>query len=52
MKVKEFNRLLKEHKDNLQEIIRLHCMNKIYLCSYQLDKVIKLRGERKCKEWY
>lgn len=49
MKAKEFNRLLKEHKDNLQELIRLHCINKFYLCSYQLDKIIKLRGERTYK---
>ena len=47
MKVKEFNRLLKEHKDNLQRIIYLHCENKIYLTNCQLDKVIRLRGEKK-----
>ena len=46
MKAQEFNKLLKEYKDNLQRIIYLHCENKIYLTNYQLDKVIKMRGDR------
>ena len=46
MKSKEFNKLLKEHKDNLQELIRLHCESKIYLTQQQIQRVINLRGER------
>ena len=47
MKQKIFNKLVKEHKNNLQEIINMYCMNKIYLTNKQLDKINTLRGERK-----
>lgn len=46
MKPNKFNKLIKEHKDNLQKVIYMHCENKIYLTNKQLDKVIKLRGVR------
>lgn len=46
MKAQEFNKLLKEHKNNLQEILRLYCTDKIFLTSKQIEKVIRLRGER------
>ena len=47
MKAKEFNNLIKEHKQDLDYIVRLYCMDKLYLTNYQLNKVIKLRGEKK-----
>ena len=46
MKPIELNKLIKENKDNLQKIIYIYIMNKIYLTNSQLDYVIKLRGER------
>ena len=47
MEVKKFKKMLKDYKNNLDMIVRLYCMNKIYLTSYQLNKVLKLRGEKK-----
>lgn len=47
MKTKEFNKLLKQYKNDLEMIIRLYCMNKIYLTNYQLEKVLKMKGEKK-----
>lgn len=47
MSSKRFNKLLKEHEKDLEYIIRMYCMNKIYLTSYQVNKVLKLRGEKK-----
>lgn len=44
MKANKFNKLIKEHKNNLQKIIYMHCENKIFLTKKQLDEVIKLRG--------
>lgn len=46
MKKKEFEKLLKKYKNDLQMIIRLYCLEKIYLTNFQLDKVLRLRGER------
>lgn len=48
MKPNKFNKLMKEHKDNLQKIIYLHCENKIFLTKKQLDIVFKKRGEKRC----
>jgi len=47
MKAKQFNKLIKEHKDDLQKIINDYMLGKYYLTNKQLDQVIKLRGERK-----
>lgn len=47
MKTIEFDKLLKKYKNDPHMLIRLHCMEKIYLNNFQLDKVLKLRGERK-----
>lgn len=44
MKEKEFKKLLKTTSPI--DIIRMYCMNKIYLYSKQLDKVIKLKNEK------
>ena len=46
MKPNKFNKLIKENKDNLQKVIYMHTQLQIYLTNKQLDKVIKLRGER------
>jgi hypothetical protein len=46
MKTKDFKKLVREHKDNLQKLISMHCMDKIYLTDKQLDEVLKLRGDR------
>lgn len=48
MKANKFNKLMKEHKDNLQKIIYLHCENKIFLTKKQLDEVIRKRGDKTC----
>lgn len=52
MEVKKFKKLLKEYSDNLHMLIRLHCINKIYLTNFQIEKVLKLRGDRVSKEQY
>ena len=47
MRAKEFNKLLKKHENNPQELIRQHCNLKIYLSSYQFDKVVRLRDRKR-----
>lgn len=49
MKAKEFNKLLKKYENNPQELIRQHCNLKIYLSSYQFDKVVRIRDGKKKK---
>ena len=46
MKTSEFKKLVREHKNDLQTIILMYCMDKIYLTDKQLDEVLKLRGDR------
>ena len=46
MKTSEFKKLVREHKSDLQTIIMMYCMDKIYLTDKQLDEVLKLRGDR------
>ena len=46
MKTSEFKKLVREHKDNLQTIIMMYCMDKIYLTEKQIEQVLKLRGDR------
>lgn len=46
MKTSEFKKLVRKYKDNLQTIIMMYCMDKIYLTDKQLDEVLKLRGDR------
>ena len=46
MKAKQYKSLLKVYKDDLQHLIYLYTIGKIYLTNKQLDQVIKLRGER------
>ena len=43
---KEFDKLFKENKDDLHYLIRLHCMNDIFLTDSQLSKVIKERDKK------
>lgn len=49
MKTKEFNKLLKKHKSNPQEIIRMYCNNEIYITSRQFDKVLEARDGKRLK---
>lgn len=49
MKAKEFNKLLKKYESNPQELIRQHCNLKIYLSSYQFDKVVRLRDGKRLR---
>lgn len=48
MKKEDFEKLLKEKSP--EDIIRMHCMNKIYLCGYQFDKVQKLRDKKEVRK--
>lgn len=47
MKTKHFKRIVREHRDNLQTVLNMHMMNKIYLTTSQVELVIRKRGERK-----
>ncbi len=47
MKTRQFRKIVREHKDNLQKVLNMHMMNKIYLTNSQVELVIKKRGERK-----
>lgn len=48
MKIIEFNKLIKETpRKNFQKIIVSHYMGKINLTNLQLEKVIKLRDEKR-----
>lgn len=49
MAVKEFYKLLKE-KD-LQEIIYMHCFEKITLTDKQLDKILDLKKKKEAENW-
>lgn len=49
MKAKEFNQLLKEKP--IQKIIYMHCLNKITLTNYQLDKLLKLKRKKEAELW-
>lgn len=46
MKANEFKKLVREHKSDLQTIILMYCMDKIYLTEKQIEQVLKLRGDR------
>lgn len=45
MNKEEFNKLLKKKKP--EEIIKLYIHNKISLRDYQLNKVVKLKNEKR-----
>lgn len=47
MKTRQFRKIVREYKYNLQTVLNLHMMNKIYLTNSQVELVIKKRGERK-----
>ena len=47
MKTRQFRKIVREHRDNLQTVLNMHMMNKIYLTNSQVELVIKKRGERK-----
>lgn len=39
----------KKYNNDYEKILKLYMKNKLYLTTYQVDKFIKLRGERKYK---
>lgn len=41
--------ITKKYNNDYEKILNLYMKNKLYLTSYQVDKFIKLRGERKYK---
>ena len=43
MESKIFDKLLGKYKKYPEYLIRLHCMNRIFLTSNQIDKIIKIR---------
>lgn len=46
MKTIKINQLIKENKNDLQKLINGYIDGKYYFTQKQLDKIIKLRGER------
>ena len=49
MKKNDFNKLIKDYKENLKKVIYMHINGNIYLTSRQLNEVIKKRDEMKVK---
>ena len=47
MKTRQFKKIVRQHRDNLQTVLNMHMMNKIYLTNSQVELVIRKRGERK-----
>ena len=41
--------ITKKYNNDYEKILKLYMKNKLYLTSYQVDKFIKLRGEKKYK---
>lgn len=41
--------ITKKYNNDYEKILNLYMKNKLYLTTYQVDKFIKLRGERKYK---
>jgi hypothetical protein len=46
MKKTKFNKLIKEHNENLQELINKHINGDLYFTQNELDIIIRKRGER------
>ena len=46
MQKQKFKEALQIYKKDLQKLIYLHIHNKIYLDNQQLNKVLKLRGDK------
>ena len=46
-KNKNLSKIEKKYNYDYDLIIRLYCMDKLYLSSYELKKCLKLRGEKK-----
>ena len=46
MKTRQFKKIVREHRNDLQTVLNMHMMNKIYLTSSQVELVIKKRGKR------
>lgn len=49
MRKNEFNKLIKDNKDNLQKLIYKHINCDINLTTRQINEVIKLRDKMKVK---
>lgn len=49
MKTSAFKKIVRENRDDLQKVLNLHMMNKIYLTTSQVDLVIKKRDKIKLK---
>jgi hypothetical protein len=49
MKKTKFNKLIKEHNNNLQELINKHINGDLYFTQNELDIIIRKRGERTYK---
>lgn len=41
--------ITKKYNNDYEKILNLYMKNKLYLTSYQVDKFINLRGEKKYK---
>lgn len=46
MKAKHFRKLIRENHNDLQKVLNMHMMNKIYLSTRQVELVIKKRGNK------
>ena len=46
MKKTKFKKLIKEHNENLQELINKHINGDLYFTQNELDIIIRKRGER------
>lgn len=49
MKKNDFNKLIKDYKENLKKVIYMHINGNIYLTSRQLNEVLKKRDDMKVK---
>ena len=49
MRKKDFNKLIKDYKDNFKKVIYMHINGDIYLTSRQLNEVLKKRDDMKVK---
>ena len=47
MKTRQFKKIVREHKDNLQVVLNMHMMNEINLTTSQVELVIKKRDKEK-----
>ena len=43
----DFNKILKEYNNDYDMILRLYCLDKLYLDSYYLNEVLKKNREKR-----